>query len=291
MAAGHNVRVGTMNRIDTRCRLATALLVACLALSAAWRAGHAAEAVEMVFLGNMGFQFTAPGGKVVLTDPWLEGNPDAPFGVKALERADLILVSGAHPDNVGDTVALARQTGATVIATSELGAWLASQGLPRQQLHSMMPGGRYEGKGVSVKVVHAVHTAGFWPQDQATPGYGGMSIGFVITFEENGLRVYFSGDTGLFGDMRLFGSLYRPHVAILSTAGRYMMEPEDGALAAELLGTDNPALDSIVPAHHRMADESPGPSAPERVAQAVEEKGLSVSVLQAVPGRTYELAP
>lgn len=275
-----------MNLSVTHSRLATALLVGCLALSGTWRLAHAAEAVEMVFLGNMGFQFTTPAGEAILTDPWLNGNPDAPFDVEAVERADLILVSGAHPDNVGDTVALAKQTGATVIATSELGAWLASQGLPRQQLHSMMPGGRYEGNGVSVKVVHAVHTAGFWPEGQATPGYGGMSIGFVITFQENGLRVYFSGDTGLFGDMRLFGSLYRPHVAILSTAGRYMMEPEDGALAAELLRTDNPALDTIVPAHHRMAGESP-----ERVQQAVEEKGLPVSVLQAVPGRTYSLAP
>lgn len=89
----------------------------------------------------------------------------------------------------------------------------------------------------------------------------------------------------------MFGSLYQPHIAILSTAGRYMMEPKDGALAAKFLRTDNPGLDTIVPAHHRIAGESPKPSAPSRVKQAVDEMEIPVSVLEAVPGRAYDLAP
>lgn len=274
-----------MNRITATRALGLALVAGLLALGAP-RSVSAAETVEMEFLGNMGFRFTTPAGEVILTDPWLAGNPDAPFGVEAVERADLILVSGAHADNVGDTIELAGRTDATVIATSELGAWLVSEGLAREQLHSMMPGGRYDASGVSIRVVHAVHTAGYWPEGEATPVYGGMSIGFVISFD-NGLRLYFSGDTGLFGDMRLFGSQYRPHVAILSTAGRFMMEPEDGALAARFLRTDNPGLETLIPAHHRLAGG--GQSVPDRVQKAVEEMGLSVNVLKVEPGRVYTL--
>ncbi|NIR30817.1 MAG: metal-dependent hydrolase [Gammaproteobacteria bacterium] len=274
----------------TRARRSFVLLfLSGLMLSGAVPAAQAEEAVQMTFLGNMGFRFTSPDGHVILTDPWLEGNPDAPFGVGDIERADLILVSGAHPDNVGDAAAIAKQTGATVIATSELGAWLMGQGVPRGQLHSMMPGGLYERDGVSVKVVHAVHTAGVWSAGQATPGYGGMSIGFVITFE-NGLRVYFSGDTGLFGDMRLFGSLYRPDVAILSAAGRYMMEPEDGALAARLLRTDNPELTTVIPAHHRLEGTRPeeAPTA-RRLQREVDRLQIPVTVLTPAPGEPQAL--
>ena len=246
--------------------------------------------VEMIFLGNMGFRFTSPEGVVILTDPWLEGNPDAPMAVADVEQADLILVSGGHGDNVGDAVELAKRTGATVIATAELAAWLGDQGVPREQLHAMMPGGLYQQDGVSVKVLHAVHTAGFWPPNQATPGYAGTSIGFLLTFE-NDLRVYFSGDTTLFGDMRLFGELFKPQVAILSTRGRYMMEPGDGALAAQFLMTDNPELKTVIPAHHLLKGGDPEVAAtPDRVEAEIEKLGLPVSVLKAVPGETYTLA-
>lgn len=267
------------------------LAVAALAMSDV-RPAPAQEggAVEMVFLGNMGFKFTSPDGLVIFTDPWLEGNPDAPMAVADVEEADLILVSGGHGDNVGSAIELAKTTGATVIATAELAAWLGAQGVPKEQLYAMMPGGLYRQDGVSVKVLQAVHTAGFWPPEQATPGYAGASIGFLITFE-NDLRVYFSGDTTLFGDMRLFGELYKPQVAILSTRGRYMMEPADGALAAQFLMTENPELKTVVPAHHLLNAGDPEVAAtPDRVEAEVEKLGLPVSVLKAVPGETYTLA-
>ena len=266
-----------------------AILLGLLLLFGIPAAGQTQGDVQMVFLGNMGFKFTTPSGKVILTDPWLKGNADAPITIADVVKADLILVSGGHADNLGDAIELGKNTGATVIATAELTAWMVSQGLDAKQAYGMMQSGLYRRDGISVKVVRAVHTAGITVPGQATRGYGGESIGFVITFE-NDLRVYFSGDTGLFGDMQLIGSLYKPHVAILSTWGRFMMEPEDGALAAKFLLTENPGLKTIIPAHHRILVQVPGATGnPARVEAEVKKLGLPVAVLNAVPGQTYTL--
>ncbi len=266
-----------------------AILSGLLLLLGSTQAVYAQGDVKMVFLGNMGFKFTTPGGKIILTDPWLKGNADAPIGIEDVDKADLILVSGAHADNLGDAIELGKKTGATVIATNELAAWMVSQGLDAKQAYGMMQGGLFQRDGISVKVVRAVHTAGITIPGQPTRGYGGESIGFIVTFE-NGLRLYFSGDTGLFGDMQLLGSLYKPHVAILSTMGRFMMEPEDGALSTKFLMTDNPNLKTIIPAHHRIKQPVPGATGnPEKVAAEVKKLGLPVAVLNAVPGQTYTL--
>lgn len=271
-------------------------LVLCASLAGPIHTVHGQD-VEAVFLGTMGFKFTTPGGKVIITDPWLDG-PDFPRNV-ALDRVDLILVSGAHFDNLGNTVEVAKRTGAPVIATAELAAWIASRGVPAHQLFPMMQSGVC-GKldapddpcsplGISVKVLPAVHTAGIDVPEQQTEGYGGASIGFLITFE-NELRLYFSGDTGLFGDMSLIGRLYKPHIAILSTAGRFMMEPIDGALAAQFLRTRNPWLRTIIPAHHFINIHVPGATGtPGKVAAELQKMGLPVKVIDPVPGEPFTL--
>ncbi len=85
----------------------------------------------------------------------------------------------------------------------------------------------------------------------------------------------------------MFGALYRPHVAILSARGRYMMEPEDAAHAAAFLATDNPGLATVVPAHHRVG----AGRIAERLSREIERLGLEVTVLEPAPGKTYELRP
>src|SRR5438093_591187 len=99
-----------------------AILVGHLILFGLTHAVHAQE-VEGMFLGNMGFKFTTPGGKIILTDPWPSVACPPPFSCVVGNHVDLILVSGAHFDNLGDTVAIAKNTGATVIAALELSDW------------------------------------------------------------------------------------------------------------------------------------------------------------------------
>ncbi len=76
-----------------------AVLLGGLTLLSVAPTAYAQADVKMVFLGNIGFKFTTPSGKVIFIDPWLKGNADAPFGVADVDKADLILVSGAHGDN------------------------------------------------------------------------------------------------------------------------------------------------------------------------------------------------
>jgi L-ascorbate metabolism protein UlaG (beta-lactamase superfamily) len=95
------------------------------------------------------FRFTTPGGKVILTNPFITGNPDAAAGVKLEEiaKADLILIPNGHGDEIGDAVAIAKATGARIVTPFELGSWFVSQGVPEPQVMRRNPGARQSTAG------------------------------------------------------------------------------------------------------------------------------------------------
>jgi len=248
------------------------------------------EGVRMVFWGNMTFQFTSPNGKIIITNPWIEGNRDAPLALQDIAQADLLLVGSGHRDDGGwDTIDIAQRTGAKVLAAGELIGWMAEHGLPSQQGVAMGPSGYWDFDGLRIRAVGAIHGSGATAAPGQPPAYGGVAMGFIITFE-NGLRVYFASDTGLTMDMQLYGMRYKPEVAILPIAGRFMMHPDDAAFAAKLLMTDNPYLRTVVPAHHRLATPSPGGGTPEAFAAEVRNLGLPLVVLDPKPGQVYTLS-
>jgi L-ascorbate metabolism protein UlaG (beta-lactamase superfamily) len=165
-------------------------------------------------------------GKRVLIDPFLTGNPMAAAGPDEVE-ADVILVSHGHEDHLGDTVAIARRTGATVVTNYELSNWLKDQGLTR--LHGMQHGG-----GCQVApAIHVKLTVAFHGSTLPGGGYGGNPCGFLITFQD-GTRIYDAADTGLFGDMSLIGE-GGLDLAILPIGDYYTMGPEDAIRAVKLL--------------------------------------------------------
>jgi L-ascorbate metabolism protein UlaG (beta-lactamase superfamily) len=165
-------------------------------------------------------------GKRVLIDPFLTGNPMA--GAKADEvEADVILVSHGHEDHLGDTVAIARRTGATVVANYELGNWLKGQGLTK--VHGMQHGG-----GCQVDPsIHVKLTIAFHGSTLPGGGYGGNPCGFLITFAD-GTRIYDAADTGLFGDMKLIGE-EGLDLAILPIGDYFTMGPADAIRAIKLI--------------------------------------------------------
>ena len=165
-------------------------------------------------------------GKRVLIDPFLTGNPMAAATPEAVE-ADVILVSHGHEDHLGDTVAIARRTGATVVANYELGTWLKGQGLTK--VHGMQHGG-----GCQVDpAIHVKLTLAFHGSTLPGGGYGGNPCGFVLTFAD-GTRVYDAADTGLFGDMRLIGE-EGIDLAVLPIGDYFTMGPDDAIRAVKLL--------------------------------------------------------
>ena len=230
--------------------------------------------LSFTWLGHGTFLFRSPGGKRVLVDPWLGGNPSCPEAFKrGVGDLDLILVTHAHDDHMGDAVGVARASGATVISQVEIGAWLAAKGL--QRLSPMNHGGTQTIDGIAITMVPAYHSSSSTSENGARVELG-TAAGFVIRFE-NGLTIYFAGDTAVFGDMRLIGEMYRPAIAFLPIGDHYTMGPEQAAKACELLG-----VKQVVPMHYGTFPALTG--TPAKLRELVEPRG--VQVLELAPGET-----
>jgi L-ascorbate metabolism protein UlaG (beta-lactamase superfamily) len=230
--------------------------------------------LSITWLGHSTFLLVTPDGKRILTDPWL-GNPKCPEAFSkpaALGKIDLILVSHGHSDHVGDVVQIARLTGAPVVCVYELGLHLTDKGL--QTVRDMGIGGTQTVAGIAVTMTQAVHSGSAVEGGQIL--YLGGATGFVL--RAPGLpTIYFAGDTGLFGDMKIIGEIYKPEIAFLPIGDHYTMGPDTAALAAEWLG-----VKQVVPMHWGTFPVLTG--TPKALKELVGPKGISV--LELKPGQT-----
>jgi L-ascorbate metabolism protein UlaG (beta-lactamase superfamily) len=233
------------------------------------------KGTRITWLGHATFAVTTPAGKTVVFDPFIEGNPTFPAGGrKHLEHVDLILVSHAHNDHMGDAASLSRATGAPIVCVHEISIFLAGQGV---QAVGMNKSGTTEAGGVRVTMVGADHSSGY-VDDSGRLVFGGEAAGFVLHVGDGeGEAVYHAGDTGLFGDMALIGELYHPSVALLPIGGHYTMGPREAAKAARLL-----AVDAVVPMHYGTFPPLTG--RPDALRAALAGTGVEVTALE--PGQT-----
>jgi L-ascorbate metabolism protein UlaG (beta-lactamase superfamily) len=232
------------------------------------------SALAITWLGHATFIITTPGGKRIVTDPWLEGNPMCPPDRQRIDKADLILLTHGHSDHSGSVVAVARATKAPVIAIHELSLWLERKGL--HDVKGMGIGGTISVAGLQVSMTPAVHSSSVVENDAIV--YLGEPTGFVVQ-TENGRSFYFAGDTALFGDMRLIGEMYSPEIAFLPIGDHYTMGPEAAARACQLLG-----VRQVVPMHYGTFPILTG--TPERLKQLVAPFGVDVLALK--PGETAQ---
>jgi L-ascorbate metabolism protein UlaG (beta-lactamase superfamily) len=210
-------------------------------------------------------------GYTILIDPYFNDNPAAPIRAEQA-RADYILITHGHGDHVGDAIAIARRTNATAISNFEIASWLSKQGV--QSTHGQHLGGGHQHPFGYLKLTLALH--GSVLPDGSN---GGNPAGFLLTTND-GQKLYFAGDTGLFGDMRLIGEEGLT-LAVLPIGDNYTMGPDDALRAVKLLAPAH-----VIPIHFGTWGLISQDAA--AWAQRVEaETGAKVHVLK--PGESFSL--
>ena len=243
--------------------------------------------ITVEYLGWSHYRLTSPTGKVVVTNPFINGPDSAITLDEAIARgADLILPADAHPDDQGQTVELAKGTGARVVTPDFfMGAWLAEMGVPRAQLTFTSPGDVYRSEGITVHVLGSIHGSNP-PSPSETVYYGGAAGSFMITFE-NGYTLYFSGSSAATMDMMAWADLYKPDAAIVHQGAAH--EPRDAALVVKYMTNNNPNLKTVFPHHHRLQPQPGGLFRPADLRTAIQEAGVNINFIDPNPGQPYTL--
>jgi L-ascorbate metabolism protein UlaG (beta-lactamase superfamily) len=188
--------------------------------------------MDIRFLGHAAFALEHD-GKTILIDPFLTGNPKAAATADDV-AADAIFLTHGHSDHIGDTVAIAKRTGAPVVAIVELAGEIGEEGV---DVIDPNIGGTADVGFATVRLTPAWHTS-------TTPkGTVNTPAGLVIEFGDK--RIYHLGDTGLFSDLALPARRGRIDVALMCIGGHYTMDRFDGVVAAELVKADQ-----IIPCHY-----------------------------------------
>ncbi len=191
---------------------------------------------KLTYIGHSAFHLQDDQHSVLI-DPFISGNPSATVNPDDFSP-QTILLTHAHNDHVGDTLSIAKRTGAMVIATYELATWLGQQGAPN--VDGGNHGGTLQFEGGSAKFVPAWHTSSF--AENGSFVAPGVPAGFVVRF--GGTTIYFAGDTCLFSDMKLIGE-EGLDVAVIPIGDHFTMGPDDAVRAVTFL---NPKL--VIPCHY-----------------------------------------
>jgi L-ascorbate metabolism protein UlaG (beta-lactamase superfamily) len=232
--------------------------------------------VQLTWLGHATFRFDTSDGKRVYVDPWLS-NPKIPESEKEPERIDVIALTHGHGDHVGETIELVQKHDPVVVAPVELADWLVGvkEAVSQEKIRDPNKGGTVDVDGVKITLTHAQHSSSIWDEDHIQ--YTGEPVGLVI--DAGGAKLYFAGDTNVFGDMQLIKRLYEPDVAILPIGGHFTMDPREAAVALEFLG-----VSKCVPCHYGTFPLLAG--TPDELRELAPS---GVEIVEMQPGETVEV--
>jgi L-ascorbate metabolism protein UlaG (beta-lactamase superfamily) len=185
--------------------------------------------MQLTYYGHSSFLLQT-GGKNIVFDPFIKNNELASEIDFNSIKADFILVSHGHFDHTEDLIELANQTGATVVCSWEIHAWLNKHGITKT--HPMNLGGRWVFDFGTVHMVYAAHSSSL-PDGT----YGGTAAGFVIESDKKVL--YYSGDTALTKDMEILGSRFNINHAVLPIGDNFTMGYQDACVASDWIKCNN----------------------------------------------------
>ncbi len=183
--------------------------------------------LKITWLGHSAVKIS--GSKTILIDPFISGNPSAPYGVDRIGHVDIVFITHYHGDHVGDAFKICKKTGSTLVAIHETVVEAQHDGITAE---GMNIGGTVNVGGVRFNMVPALHSA-----EKGSPA------GVVV--EIDGMRIYHAGDTGLTYDMKLIGEFFKPDLSFLPIGDRYTMGVESAARAVEFVQTRR-----VVPIHY-----------------------------------------
>ena len=250
-------------------------------------ASSGGDKTELLWFGQAGFRIKTPGGKTVVIDPWLTGGPKtpAPFktDISSIGKVDLLLVTHAHVDHIGDAPALAKLNNTVLYGPADMITPLITLGvLPADLTHRFNKSGNVKPlPGIKVTAVQAEHSSLLVWKNPATEKLeshpAGEAVGYIIELE-NGFKIWHMGDTGLFGDMKFISERYKPDVVLMPIGGNFTMDPEDAAFAARQW--IKPKM--VIPIHYNSNPLAKGTL--EEFQRAM--KGSAIKVIPMTEGQT-----
>jgi L-ascorbate metabolism protein UlaG (beta-lactamase superfamily) len=223
--------------------------------------------MKIIWLGHSTFELGFETGEVLLTDPWIEGNPFYPKGYE-LKRVDAIALSHAHFDHSDGVIPVAKKFSPKLVAIYETATYFEKKGV--KNTIPMNKGGTVDLGFVKLTMTNALHSCSIKDGDNVL--YGGEAAGYILTMKD-GRKAYFAGDTALFGDMALMGDFFGPELAFLPVGDHFTMGPEQAAQAARML-----KVKSVIPMHYGTFPVLTG--TPQALESELSKDGIKVITLK-----------
>lgn len=232
------------------------------------------SSTRIQLLAHATFKVTTPEGRIIIIDPWFTGNDFIKPEDRTQDRVDLFLVTHGHDDHFDVKLPeMIRATGAKVAANNVCRFNLMQNGVPADSIEPINLGGTIRLLDVKVSMVQAFHLSHISTENEEM-AFPHQAVGFVLQLSD-GINIYFAGDTGIFGDMKLIGEIYKPTIAVLPIGDRYTMGPLEASYAVRLLGAPN-----VIPCHYGTFSSLVG-RPDELIERTKDIPGLKIHVLEA----------